>query len=280
MKIQELRLDIIGQINVYFKKEMRLDERSLQILEYSPRCYDGWMDSADILSASLEYIPSVADLFIRAGIPDQTMSDLISKLNKIVTFRQNTEVEPDIKGTLWHVFPRGPAPDDLSRAYRKIRRKGSISALDLVIGELEGNLEGFDGSDFIQTELTANLLESVNLNGTYWDDENAQYISNLSDRVRFLAKVDRSIGNQQFILYWDDTQYRIRPFGTTGIYQFSDEPLKDGSLWIARGDVIQPIRRFRDEAFDELECLINRNSTEKEFQDFFERNPEFLLALR
>jgi hypothetical protein len=80
-------------------------------------------------------------------------------------------------------------------------------------------------------------------------------------------------------MYWDGTRYKIGPFGASGIYQFSNEPLKDGSLWIARGNILQPIKRFTNEAFDELEFLINKDSKEVEFQKFFEKNPEFLLAL-
>lgn len=277
--ILDLRAEITTQIDVYFKKDIHLDERLLQILEYSCHCVDGWMDSADVFSASVEYIPSLTNLFIRAGITEQKILDTTSRLQKIVSFRENIDAEPDIERTLQLVYQQYEftIPNKFSQAYERVRKKGKISALDLIVGELESDLEGFGGGYI--NELTAKLLEAVGLNHTFWDTDNKQYISDLSDRIRSLDKIDQDIGDQQFILYWDGSGYRIKPFGTMGLHQFSHEPLKDGSLWIARGNVLQPVKRFRDEAFDELEFLINNDVAEKAFQDFFENHPEFLLAL-
>lgn len=276
--ILDLRSGITTQINAYFKKDIHLDERLLQILEYSFHCDDGWMDSADVFSASIEYIPSLTNLFMRAGIPEQTILDTTSRLQEIATFSKNIDIELDIENTLKLVYPKFEMTSkDFSQAYERVSKKGKISALDLIVGELESDLEGFH-EGYIN-ELTASLLDAVGLNITFWDTDNKQYISALSDRIEFLYKIDRDIGDQQFVLYWDGSGYRIRPFGTTGLHQFSHEPLKDGSLWIARGNVIQPVKRFLDEAFDELEFLINNDVAENAFQDFFENHPEFLLAL-
>ncbi|MGZ8306149.1 MAG: Shedu anti-phage system protein SduA domain-containing protein [Allosphingosinicella sp.] len=90
---------------------------------------------------------------------------------------------------------------------------------------------------------------------------------------------DTSVGDQQFILYHDGQKIRLKPFGLSGLYQFQEEPLSDGSLWIARGNIIQPTERFSEKSIFVLEDLINSDAKEAEFQTFFEGNPEFLLAL-
>lgn len=92
--------------------------------------------------------------------------------------------------------------------------------------------------------------------------------------------VDESLGAQQYILYWDGQLFRVSPFGSTGAYQFDDEPLRDGSLWIARGNGLQPLRRAEEDMLGEFESLINAKATERDFQLFLEHNPQFLLKSR
>ncbi len=105
------------------------------------------------------------------------------------------------------------------------------------------------------------------------------HLESFWDLATSVEKLDPSYSSQQWILYYDDSGYKIKPFGVWNVNQLDESPLKDGSLWIARGNVIQPPSRFREEAISELENLINKNALEKDFQDFFERNPEFLLTL-
>lgn len=109
--------------------------------------------------------------------------------------------------------------------------------------------------------------------------ENRWYLETLQGIVTNVEELDASYSSQQWILYHDGYNYKIKPFGVWSVNQLDESPLKDGSLWIARGNIIQPPSRFREDAINELEYLINRNALEKDFQDFFERNPEFLLTL-
>lgn len=94
-----------------------------------------------------------------------------------------------------------------------------------------------------------------------------------------LKEIDQSIGNQQFLFYHDGAGFRIQPCGVFGCYNFQESPLPDGSLWVARGNLLQPPKRFTSEAIKELENLIDSAAPEREFQLFFERHPEFLFAL-
>jgi len=89
---------------------------------------------------------------------------------------------------------------------------------------------------------------------------------------------DSSAGQQQFVLYHDGRRTRLAPFGVFGAYQLDEAPLPDGSLWIARGNLIQPATRFSATAVLYLEDLINCGASEADFQRFFEEHPEFLLA--
>lgn len=55
--------------------------------------------------------------------------------------------------------------------------------------------------------------------------------------------------------------------------------MPDGSLWVARGNTIEPATRFSEQSILALEDLINSDAKEQEFQYFFEENNEFLLAM-
>jgi len=94
-----------------------------------------------------------------------------------------------------------------------------------------------------------------------------------------LRKADPSAGDQQFVLFWDGTRYRVRPFGVTGAFQLDEPKLPDGGLWVARGNAIEPETRFSRDAIEMLEELINGGAPEVAFQTFFEMHPEFLLTL-
>jgi len=279
MNIKTVRSEIIKQLNSWFAQKLQIDERLLQILEYSPYCKGGWMDSADIFSATIETMPSIPDILMRAGIDEVSIKDSTKELRKLKSFRINKNSHNDFKkdfnieGTLNFSF--GDGYFEKTDTYKKIKNKGNITVIDLLEGVLSVGEIGYQ----INNELTGSLLKNSDHEYVYWDRKNKKFINELVNKIRILENIDQSIGNQQFLLHWDGKNYRFSPFGATGIYQFSNEPLKDGSLFIARGNVIQPIQRFKEEAFDELEYLINNQALEEKFQSFFERNPEFLLAL-
>src|SRR5437762_9457151 len=67
------------------------------------------------------------------------------------------------------------------------------------------------------------------------------------------------------------------PSGSGEAHQYQDAPLPDGSLWIARSNVLQSVEDPQRKAPDAFEELLDL--PEKEFQQFFEANPHFLLTL-
>lgn len=108
---------------------------------------------------------------------------------------------------------------------------------------------------------------------------NRRYLEEFEGFNTSSEKIDESYSYQQWIIYNDGKKYKIKPFGAWGVNQLQDKPLKDGSLWIARGNVLQPPTKFSEEKIERFEYLINTNALEKDFQKFFEKNPEFLIAL-
>ena len=114
----------------------------------------------------------------------------------------------------------------------------------------------------------------------YPEDNNQQTIEAIGQYAETLRKVDlldSFQAHQQWVLENDGQRYRIRPFASWGGYQPDDS--RDGSLWVARGNLVQPVTTFSGEAINELEHLINAGASESAFQAFFERNPEFLTLL-
>jgi len=127
------------------------------------------------------------------------------------------------------------------------------------------------GKTYPHGETVEQALEEIRKS---WD-----FAFSIAAQLESWVSPDPSYGDQQFIIYHDGKSFRILPFGVFNRCQLSESPLPDGSLWIARGNVIQPKSVFSDEALEWLEHLINNSAKESEFQLFFEKHPEFLLAL-
>ncbi len=184
MRRENLRTDITKQVFAWFTRRVRIDERLLQVLEYAPGCGEGWMDSADVFSATLKHLPSLTDLFIRAGVPARIMADAAAELY--------SELDLDAQSDLFGLYPLDLAinqtlelafPEE-STAFQRIQRKGSLSAIDLITAELEAEID----SKEIGSELTASVLRSAKFGATYWDSENNKYVTDLARRIRFLDK--------------------------------------------------------------------------------------------
>ena len=165
-----------------------------------------------------------------------------------------------------------------------IRRRGELSIFDCLIGTMQA-----PGSTGCEINSAIHFLLEAKGKGYPHGDDPDQYWKELSESRQLAFSVankleawispDPSFGDQQFAIYHDGKGFRIRPFAVFNNYQLKESPLPDGSLWIARGNIIQPNSVFSDEALDWLESLIDKNARESEFQLFFIRHPEFLLAL-
>lgn len=123
----------------------------------------------------------------------------------------------------------------------------------------------------------------VALEGLKAENKKQQVVGPFSKQAieffKVLSQSDESYGQQQFLLYHDGRGFRIRPFGTSGTYLLQKSPLPDGSLWVARGNIIQPLPRFSPDALAWLEDLINWDAPESDFQRFFEADVHPTLFL-
>jgi hypothetical protein len=111
----------------------------------------------------------------------------------------------------------------------------------------------------------------------YWTDSILEFAERSKVILDGLAHLDEGLGQQQFIVYHDGSQYRVAPFGA--VRRFS--VVEGKGQWLARGNVVQPEREpvFTPKAFEELDVLLNSKANEAALQDFFEAHPEFLSAL-
>jgi tetratricopeptide (TPR) repeat protein len=114
-----------------------------------------------------------------------------------------------------------------------------------------------------------------------WTPETQTLCRALSLRLQELERVDPSCDSQQFVIYaGPGSEVKVEPFGALGAYRLAEDPLRDGSQWIARANAIDRSGSyFADWEIAELETLINRGALERDFQSFFEEHPNFLLAL-
>jgi hypothetical protein len=175
--------------------------------------------------------------------------------------------------------------DHLVPVAQRVQSDGSLSVIDLAIGILQSGSVGSASTSPHACVRKTNLVILHLLTATgqghhlEYDEQAKQFELRLIDLLHDLSAVDQSISSQQFMLFHDGSGYRFRPFGAMGAYRFDDDRLPDGTLWIARGDAIQPFTFFEEGAILELEELINRSAPERAFQEFFEAHSEFLLGL-
>ena len=241
------------------------------------------MDDAEMTTQILSVQPAALDQCLRSGISEEVLKSAIADMTRRVT--RATVRDFELEATPEYTLAEG------SRQFKAIKQRRTLGTLDLLFGSLRSRV-GDDGWARLSRELSGtrvkaqvgsllsqHLLDAAGIKSTYWTPKSRDHIAKIIRRLQALQHLDDDLDKQQFVLFWDGRRYRFRPSGTLGGYQLSERPLKDGSLWVARGNVVQPSERFSMEALSHLEALINRGSNENEFQRFFEGHPEFLLAL-
>lgn len=264
--VKSLHEQIQMEIRAWLGPDVSVTRRVLQVLSVAAQCEDGWIDDAEVFCETLKRQPSLFDLFTRIGVNKDIMRSAVNYMGQISTANPEANHEISLEITLQHALGKR------TKQYKHVRRTKRLTTADLIIGHLRYNLEGEVGS-----VLAHHLLDDAGIPSDYWNPQNRKYISNLIKRIESLEFIDGNMQEQQFVLYWDGSQYRFRPFGASGLYQI-DDPTRH-AIWTTRGNFIQPSTNFSPASFGELEYLINRRSAEIKFQKFFERHPEYLLSL-
>ncbi len=261
-----LSQDIQRAVSEWFGGRITVTELALQVLSDAPNHEGGWIDDAEILTRLQTVQPALVDQFLRSGIPADQLNEALADVNRRVTPSDGSDL--NLETTLSSYLAKR------NKQFAEVKRRRTLGTLDLLFGCMRSRVEAEVGA-----VLCHHLLDAAGIESTYWTPRNRAHIENIIHRIQILQQLDEDIENQHFVLFWDGHHYRFRPSATFGGYQFGEQPLKDGSLWIARGNVLQRAERFSEEALDDLERLINKKRSEAEFQIFFKRNPEFLLAL-
>ena len=267
----------------YFGGNVRPDERAIQALSLTEDPGDiGAGSSVCVLQAALTTYPLLGNALGQAGadLSKVHFRDL-GRYEDGWETRGSTDLVKDASTTfssdlinaftLW--FEVGP--ELFTNTYLEVAESGTLSAIHIVRSCLENTwMEGGLGDDPpAMNDVAGELSVALGRGGK------GEPLGWLDREIQHAIPVDRDLGSQQFILEADGDLIRVQPFGAFGGFQLSDEPLADGSLWIARGNVIQQSVTFTPDSLAELEHLINSDAYEAEFQRFFEDHPEYLLAL-
>jgi hypothetical protein len=292
---KELRNGIQHVVNSFFEKEITIEERLFQTLELTDsRDQVGAPSSLAILGAALRYQPAIAEVLsecgIKISIKEYPPLPKYSIDINAQSFDWFTQFETWFGPPYEYLVNFEISKSDNSFAINKVKASGKIGITDIINGCLQSRWlvnevdfspfdEPNDLVDFLAKQaIKSNYFEKNSHPNSYWDSING-FCQTIEAKLESLKIFDPDCGEQQFLLYNDGKKIRIRPFGLWGTYNFQDLPFNDGSLWIARTNVLQPVQYFCDESIELLEDLINSDAEEKEFQTFFESNPKLLLLI-
>jgi len=265
-----------------FGRNIDIEERAYQVLEVTAK-KGGTPHETHIWASLAKALPAIGLLYEQIGFNPPRISPPWPK-----SLRRLNLSDPAIHYLEWSRALRSvfcvaksyTQKQLLTEAGKEVKATGLLGINSLAIGILESTPRRTIG----RTRHT-NLVLQYLARGTgiiqdkYWDDIINDFSQKAILLFKALSKCDESYEEQQFLIGHDGRRFYIRPFGTFGAYQFAESPLPDGSLWVARSNVIQPSTRFSSDAIAWLEDLMNSSAPENDFQRFFEANPEFLLAL-
>lgn len=264
-----------------FGREVAIEERVFQALEvgsrrsgkpyafnYAPNAL--WTSVSSIL-------PAIAEVHVAVGADLRAVNVPWPKETQPPKFAE-TQPGPWV-GVLRQLFERPPRalthPMNLNLVGETVAETGDLTIRDLTAGILAAR---FPVSPSINTTLVIGALArgaGLPVPGR-WTPALEEFQQRAIAAVTELAAIDESLGDQQFLLFHDGARYRLRPFGVHGGYALRQS---ETGVWLARGNKMQLGVRFSHAATRYLETLINSNASEDEFQYFFEKHPEFLLAL-
>jgi hypothetical protein len=278
----------------FFNAEISIDERAFQALE---RVYSGGLPHVkQVWNSLLQVLPSAHILFEVFGIEDFLAETAIhQRLKDDLPVSGSDEYWQKRLQRVFCITDAQNGASYLTEAAETVKDTRILSVESILKGILESGefrlftrkALGLPHDPFsrrIKLRVVNPVLALVaqrcgaSIDGQ-WNDQLRLFSSTAIEVFDHLRRSDESLGEQQFILYSDGRKIKIAPFGLFGSYQLSESPLPDGSLWIARSNVLQPTERFTSDALGTLEELINSEANEAEFQKFFECNPEFLLLL-
>ncbi|MBW3536596.1 MAG: DUF4263 domain-containing protein [Actinobacteria bacterium] len=287
----EYRAELQHCIETVFRVDgLAVDERLFQAVDVTDDPIGVHAPSSHaVLVAALAAYPVLGATLSAAGVD-------VSRIRQphLRPFDREEQEVWDLASQLevWFKHPRLPNGRSIgwSAAYEEVRSTGRLSVFHIVRACLETRYldEGpraYRGPFQDTNDLLGELGIAAGLPHVARDLESdragwqAAHDSLADGLLRALAdplSLDSDLGSQQFVLFHDGNEVRIRAFGAfEHVRVGEDRP----SLWVGRGNVTQPSTRFSAESLAELEALVNGSAPERAFQLFFERHPEYVLAL-
>lgn len=174
-------------------------------------------------------------------------------------------------------YNQGKEDLGLVKVAQEIASNGELRMEDMLIGPLEGEHTQWG----LTKQIINSLISKARNSGSNAESASSLYLR-LTHELRLIREIDASASEQQFVLSFDGKGYRLQPFGAWGAHLLEESPLADGSKWIARGNVLEPINEstsISNDSLVHLEDLINTGAQEADFQRFFEEHPHYVLML-
>ena len=228
-------------------------------------------------------IPSIYQLYecLGVGEPRENEMGFPNADNRIITPDLYDSRSFNWIETLESIFDN-PSSDFFSSYGTKIKESGQFGIDELVKALLEYNGDQVRRSDspFIRVKgfiLSQLAYRNPELSSEpYW---RLSFSEKAIEKWSSIFNLDQSVGNQQFIVWYDGVSYKVSPFIVFGGFNVAESAQNKDQIWHARGNVLEPLSIAIEEQATELESLINSRSPEKPFQIFFEKYPNFLSSI-
>jgi hypothetical protein len=258
--------DILNVLSRFFGALVTAEERTLRLLESTCEYHDD--QTHVLLAAGLRVVPAIAGTLLDLGVTPSRMF-----LPRPAGLFADHPAYEDEFSHLLSVLGQAFLDDyfdvkSLNRIGRNVAKSGRLDLASLLRAPLESP---FNWPDSIPQTLLASLLRGLGVQPEeIGRSAIEQEATRLAKALEVLRSIDSSFEQQQFVISWDGKKHRLEPFGTWGAYQLASDPLPNGSLWVARANVIEPASRFTLSALGELEGLIQASASERDFQQFFQ----------
>jgi len=264
-------------VDEFFRQPIRICERTFRHLELSYELIGTrTTDRGEaFLARSIQLYPALLFALDRLGIEKERLRDTSATpdLELVEGFLRLRPLETALRMSF---YTKGDDKLPLVPSALEVRRTGILRMEDMLLGPLEGRSTHWGLVRYI----TDALVAAARVAGDQEERSEEDIYDVIAHQLRLIREIDESASDQQFVLSFDGSRYRISPFGVWGAHLLSEQPLPDGSTWLARGNVLEPAgASFSRISLERLEDLINGRAKEVEFQRFFEEHPEYLLAM-
>jgi len=284
MKVQpdtEFRHDIVVAAEKFFGRKIVFDEKALRAFEVHRRYKLPAEPMIPHIWAAIEReVPLLSEFYHSLEIP--LIKKRIPGLPHIE--RKELDKEKYSRGSFeWNNILKwifGANKSSFTKTTKNIKLTGLLGVSDILLSILEYQSTEPSSHELPLPKQHNNFIHFLwrhQKRKKYTDS--ASFSRAASSKWLELLHIDHSLGYQQLIVWNDGIRYRVSPFSVFGGFQIDDREILDGTLWRARGNIIQPIAYSIESQVKEFEELINKSVSEKEIQEFLEINFTFLEAL-